>query len=217
MCNIYISSTYRRCQRDEELATVRVRTRVGHAQGVRSVVLQIRPKFVFELASPYTFATGTGPGGIARLYHETLDDSVEYVTVEVAVLRVHAEVLDRLRNVLAEEIHVDIAERRVDNRSVVYLLHVRGLSGRYDVFLRRLLVENVSVALLALRVLRFASREHVKAILLVSRAEQRRIRSVHFHRRVLGSLHLDGQRGGGFPRFSLYVLFIYKYLSIVTR
>lgn len=132
------------------------------------------------------------------------------MTVEIAVLRVYAEVFDRLRDIFAEEIHVNVAERCVDDRGVVYLLHVRSLCGRYDVLLRRFLVENISIALLALRVIRLASGKHVETIFLVSRAEQRRIGPVHFHRRVLGSLHLDGQRGGSFPRFSLYTYSLFR-------
>lgn len=131
----------------------------------------MRPEFVFELTAPDTFAAGAGSGRIARLYHEAFDDSVKYVAVVVAVFRVYAEILHRLGDVLAEEIHVDVAERCMNDRGIVYLLHVRGLRGGYDVFLGRLLVEDVSVAFLAFRILRFPSREHVEAVLLVGCAK----------------------------------------------
>jgi len=197
-------STHCRCQCNEKLATVRIWPCVRHAQSIWSVVLQVWLEFVLELASPYALTTGTSPGGIARLYHETLDNSMKYMSVEISILRMHAEVFYCPGDILAKEIHVDVAKRRVDYRRVVYLLHVCGLRRRYDVLFRRLLVEYVTIAFLILRILRLSSCEHVKPIFFVSRAKQRRIRPIHFHRGILGSLHLDGQRSSSLPRFSLY-------------
>lgn len=165
-------------------------------------MLQVRLEFVFEFATPNTFAAGAGSGGIACLYHEALNNSVKYVTVVVAVLRVDAEILYSLGDVLAEEIHVDVAKRRVNNRGIVYLLYIRGFRGGYDVLLGRFFVEDVSVAFLTLRVFRFSSREHVEAIFLVGCAKQRRIGSVHLQRGIFRSLHFDGH-SGGLSRFTL--------------
>lgn len=50
--------TYRRRECDEELTAVGVGAGVGHAHGVRPVVLQVRLELVRELAAPYTLATG---------------------------------------------------------------------------------------------------------------------------------------------------------------
>jgi len=186
-----MSDTHRWCQCDEELTTVRIRSCVSHAQSIRSIVLQVRLEFIFELAAPYAFTAGAGSGRIARLYHEALDNSMKYMTVIVTVLRVYAEIFHRFRYVFAEEIHVDVTKRCVDDRRVVYLLHVRGLRRRYDVFFRRLFIENISIAFLTFRILGFTSRKHVKSIFLVCRAKQRRVRPVQLYRGILRSLHFD--------------------------
>lgn len=68
---------YRGRERDEELAPVGVGPRVGHADGVGPVVLQLRPELVPELAAPDALAArarawGRGTGHITNGNYLTL-------------------------------------------------------------------------------------------------------------------------------------------------
>lgn len=54
-------------QRDEELRSVGVGARIGHAEDSRSRVLQVASYFVFKFAPVYAFAAPSRGGGIATL------------------------------------------------------------------------------------------------------------------------------------------------------
>lgn len=84
---------------------------------------QCRYKFILEFTAPNGLATGTSSGWVTRLNHETFDDTVEYVTVEEAILAVHTEILDRLWAFGSEELHVNIAAGRVNGGHVVKFLN----------------------------------------------------------------------------------------------
>ena len=95
-------------RRDEELATVRVRPRIGHADRVRLVVFQ-RAELVLELAAPDGFAAGAVAERVAALNHELADDTVEDGVVVVAGFGVGDKVLDGFRGGFGEEAEVDVA------------------------------------------------------------------------------------------------------------
>ena len=63
-----------RPERDEELAAVRVRPRVGHREDAGLVVAQLRVELVGELVAG---AAGALPERIAALDHEAVDHAVE--------------------------------------------------------------------------------------------------------------------------------------------
>ena len=112
---------------------------------------------------------------------------MEDVTVVVAVLRVNAEILDRLRRVLHEQLDVDVAEDGVNDRVLVEALDGGVVGGGERVFFGRLLVEDVAV-LVTLEVVGFASAEKVEARLLVGGA----------HESGVGLDGLEGRVVGGF-------------------
>lgn len=153
----------RRRQSYEKLAAVRVRARVRHRNRVRPVVPQMRPDLVLELPTPDALAARPISGRIARLYHETLDHAVKHVPVVIAVLAVHAEVLDGFRAVFREQFQVHVAEDRVNDGVFVQALRDRVVGGRENVLFRRLFVEDVAVLVVRLRVVRLAPAEEEKA------------------------------------------------------
>ena len=70
---------------DEKLRAVGVWSSVGHTHCIRLVMFQIGMKFVLELVSPNRRTAGAVTLRVARLHHELFDNSVEDVTVVVAV------------------------------------------------------------------------------------------------------------------------------------
>ena len=102
-------------RRDEELASVRPGSGVGHAHRVRPIVLQIVAEFVFKLFPPDAFAPGTVSEGVPGLDHEFRNDAVEDHAFEVSASGVADKVLDRQWGLLWEQPEVDVPERRVDS------------------------------------------------------------------------------------------------------
>lgn len=114
--------THRWQHRDKELTSVAVWTRIGHADRIRSIVFQCGTEFILELTAPDRLTTGAGSSGIARLNHETLDDTMEDVPIIVTVFGMHAKVFHRLRALFSEEPHMDVTHRRVNNGVIVQFL-----------------------------------------------------------------------------------------------
>lgn len=117
-----LSCTYRWQNSDEELAAVRIRTSIGHAHGVRSVVLQCGHKLVLKVSSPNRLATSSSARRVSSLHHKALDDSMENVTVVVARLAVDTKVLDRFRAFGSEKLHMNVAQRCVNRCRTVHAL-----------------------------------------------------------------------------------------------
>ena len=67
----------RRRQRNEELAAVRARAGVRHAESALAVVNEGGDDFVLKLAAVDAAAATTSARGVTALDHETLDDAVE--------------------------------------------------------------------------------------------------------------------------------------------
>src|SRR5437762_10418512 len=61
-------------QRDEELAAIRIRSRIGHRENAFSVVLQLWMNFIRE---PIARTPHSRSRGIAALNHESIDHPVE--------------------------------------------------------------------------------------------------------------------------------------------
>lgn len=85
-------------QRDEELAPVRVRPTVGHAEDPRARVLQSRVDLVLELLPVDGAPAASRARGVARLDHEVGDDPVEDHVVVVAFAGEAFKVLAGLRD-----------------------------------------------------------------------------------------------------------------------
>jgi len=66
-----------RAQGDEKLASVRARTRVGHAERTLFIVLKGSHELVLELAAVDGSAAGSSTGRVTALNHEARDDAVE--------------------------------------------------------------------------------------------------------------------------------------------
>jgi hypothetical protein len=66
-----------RAQGDEELASVRAGTGVGHAERTLAVVLEGRHELVLELGTVDGRATGTSSSRVTALDHEARNDAVE--------------------------------------------------------------------------------------------------------------------------------------------
>ena len=73
--------------------------------------LELRNDFVFKLASPNRLSAGSGSVWTSSLHHESLDDSMEHVTVVIPVSRMHHKVLHRLWHLVLEQFDVDVARR----------------------------------------------------------------------------------------------------------
>src|SRR4051812_33126978 len=96
---------------DEELAAVRVRSRVGHRERAAHDLVVV--DLVLErVAGP----ARAGAERAAALDHEVLDHAVEAEAVVEAVCRQLAKVLHRLRRVLVEELDLDGPVVRVQRR-----------------------------------------------------------------------------------------------------
>src|SRR5689334_15713393 len=96
---------------DEELAAVGVRPGVGHRERAADDLVVV--DLVLERIAG---AAGARPQRAAALDHEVLDHAVEAEPVVEAVGRELAEVLDRLRGVVVEELDLDRAVVRVQRR-----------------------------------------------------------------------------------------------------
>mmetsp|Transcript_23682 Transcript_23682/g.40764 ORF Transcript_23682/g.40764 Transcript_23682/m.40764 type:complete len:459 (-) Transcript_23682:586-1962(-) len=161
--------------RDEELGAVCVWARIGHADREGAVVPQRTVEFVFEVVAPDRCAACPITEGVASLEHEALDDAVQDEAVVVPVANVLREVLHGLRALFREELDVYVAEGGVQKGVG---LELGGPARRqYHLLLpRRLLVEHVPPhAVFVLLVLGLAAGEEIDAVLLESRARQRRV------------------------------------------
>ncbi len=87
----------RRRQRDEELAPVRIRPAVGHAQDAGAGVLEGGVDLVVELVAVDGGAAAAGAGRVARLEHEVGDYAVKEEVVVVAAGGEGGEVFAGLR------------------------------------------------------------------------------------------------------------------------
>ena len=106
---------------DEELAAVGVLPAVGHRQDARLVEEQISVRLVVErVARP----PSAGPGGVAALGHEGVDDAVERQAVVEMVLREVEEARHGDGRVRGEERQVNVALVGVEGD--VDVLHGRG-------------------------------------------------------------------------------------------
>lgn len=101
-------------RRDEELAPVRVGTRVRHAQRVRLVMFE-GGELVFEFAAPDGFPARAVAVRVAALDHEFADHAVEDGVVVVAVAGVGDEVFDGFGGRGGEESEVDVAHGGVED------------------------------------------------------------------------------------------------------
>ena len=97
----------RRRQRDEELRSVGIRPRVGHAEDPRARVLQRRRDLVLEFVAVDGRTSPTGARRVAALHHEVRDDAVEDGAVVVAAGGELGEVLAGLGGVGCVELDGD--------------------------------------------------------------------------------------------------------------
>jgi len=75
------------CQSDEELAAIRIRSAIRHAQNASTGVLEVLVDFVLEFLAVDRASPTTGAGRITGLDHEVRDDAMEDDVVVIASLR----------------------------------------------------------------------------------------------------------------------------------
>jgi hypothetical protein len=95
---------WRRCQGDEELAAIGVRSCVCHAENAGTAVLQTWMNLVFELLAVDGFAATPGARRVSTLDHEVGYDAVKNLIIVVAALGKTREVLACLRSVVRVEL-----------------------------------------------------------------------------------------------------------------
>jgi len=86
----------RRRQRNEELAAIRIRSAIRHAQNARAGMLEGRGNLVFEFLAIDRRAPAPRARGVPGLEHEVRDDAVEEERVVVAAARQGFKVLTGL-------------------------------------------------------------------------------------------------------------------------
>mmetsp|Transcript_5144 Transcript_5144/g.20534 ORF Transcript_5144/g.20534 Transcript_5144/m.20534 type:complete len:214 (+) Transcript_5144:404-1045(+) len=99
----------RRRQGHKELRPIRVRTSICHRQDPRPCMAQITRKFVRKLSPKDALASSTRASGVAALYHEVLDDSVEDCAVVVASPAELGEVVAAARSMVVVQLHHEVA------------------------------------------------------------------------------------------------------------
>ena len=109
--------------RDEELTTVRGRTRIGHGESIWSIKSGFCRKLIFEITTPYRFSSCTvaytelSAGVLAlaalearlteritRLQHEFRDDTMKNDTVIIPRSGMLSEILNGLRGNIREQL-----------------------------------------------------------------------------------------------------------------
>lgn len=120
--NSHVGISYRWQHRNEKLASIRIGSGVGHWNCVRSIVTQRRNEFVFEFATPYWFAACAGAGWISGLYHEPFDDTMENVSIVIAIFAMYTEILNRFRTLGGEQFQMNVPARSVQCCGIVQLL-----------------------------------------------------------------------------------------------
>lgn len=96
------------CERDEELAAVRILASIGHGQRSFAFVLERWNDLILELAAVDRFSTAAGTGGVAALNHEAFDDAVEDYAIVFSGLRKGCKVLARSRSLVRIQLDRDI-------------------------------------------------------------------------------------------------------------
>lgn len=93
----------RRCERNEELGTVGIGPRVGHAEDARTRVLEANRDFVLKLVAIDGAAASPCACRVATLDHEVGNNTVEEGGIEVAAADESGEVGAGLWSVLSVE------------------------------------------------------------------------------------------------------------------
>ena len=181
------------------LASVGVGAGVGHAQGVRTVVSQLRTELVLKLASPDGFSTSPGAERVSGLYHELTDNSVEDVTIVITIASMNTEVLHSLRTLPWEQIKVNVSHCCVDGGILIQSWWTFLLRGSNDVLLARLLIEHISLVFHGAGVFTGPVGEEVEPVFLVSRAKEDGLSAGFGQAGVVRHMLLDGGRNVAGP------------------
>lgn len=70
---------------------------------------QVWMEFIFEIAAPDGLTTGACASWIARLYHESFDNTMENVAVVITIFTMHTEVLHWFRTFGAKQFQMNIS------------------------------------------------------------------------------------------------------------
>ena len=137
---VFLVEPRRRIRSNEELGSVRVRSRVRHTHSIRPVLkrvelrliktprkpcalaidknipimLQLVRELVFKFAIPNARPARAIAERVARLDHELGYHAMEEHAVVVSAPRMPNEVFDRLGSLLREETEVHVSQRRMD-------------------------------------------------------------------------------------------------------
>lgn len=83
---------------------------------------QRRHEFIFEIAAPNRFAASSSTSWIAGLYHKSFDDAMEDVTIVIAILAVHAEILYRFWTLGGKQFQMNVPTRCMQRCRIVQFL-----------------------------------------------------------------------------------------------
>lgn len=132
--------SYRWQNRNEELTAIRIRTSIGHAHSVWSIVFQRRHKLILEVTAPYRLTTSSGASWIPSLHHKALDNAMENMSVVVTGFAVDAKVLDRFGTFGGEEFHVNVAQCCVNGGRAVDALDAYVIFKKSELVNRKLII-----------------------------------------------------------------------------
>lgn len=107
-----------RAERNEELATICVRTGIGHRQHSSSCVLQVGVYLVVERLAINGRTASACSRGVAALNHEIRYDSVKLDVVVVAAAGKFGEVSARVRGVLPVQLYGYVAHATIQDNTI---------------------------------------------------------------------------------------------------
>jgi len=163
---------------DEELRAVRVWPRIGHRKAERTIMLQVLIDFVLEFLAPDRDPSSPIAVRITSLNHKALDHPMEDKVVIVSIIGMGDEIFNCFWALLGKQFHINLSHARVDD-GLGGQLHFLVDVGHGGIIFGGLFIEYVSAELvLFIEIGWFPLSKEVESILLICRAEERRIQ--HF-------------------------------------
>ena len=128
----------------EKLGSIGCWPSVCHRQHIGPIESPFfRAEFVFEVASPDGLPTSAVAAGTTTLVHESLDNSVEYGVVVVALFGQFYEILAGLGALFQEQVQADVPKRCIQYHLTLLLGYLELLLD-VVVFLTYLLIHDIS-------------------------------------------------------------------------
>jgi len=105
--SVFFIKPWCRCQWNEELTAICVRTCISHGQYSRSSMFQISGNFIFKSWAINWLPPSSCSSWVSALHHEILDNAVEFDIVVIAPSWELQEIPAGLGGVLVVELHCD--------------------------------------------------------------------------------------------------------------